>query len=335
MKHIIKPHLWETMWSARQAVHYLLLDGKQMRQAEELAISIEADNAGWIKAQKGLLKQDEVLREVVPHLSHVLSRLGDQMREYKLPDNFSWPPALWLRSFEALDFPLQPHALVELKRWQSFNENEGKHFLYKYRETETGNFIGPMHARTDKLGRTALELAVGKLPEKIALKAHALKWKMEVHTIRIKKKDIQLVTYDKVKLFDKRQPPRNEVKTEKDGVSKPSKSGKRRNINTLRMRYGQGCVKAVQAALEDYVECTGSSITNCSPDSRPYSSSVSKLELMEFLQGKYKEVGRYSVSTLKPVLGHFVQTPRGRPPTLAELSEREFQVAKKVQRKSR
>ncbi|MBS7807955.1 hypothetical protein [Variovorax sp. PCZ-1] len=335
MNKIVQSDLWETMWSARQAVQYLLCDGKQMREDGFLARRINSRLESWFDGAKGALLQDEVLREATPHLSHILSRLDEHMRERNLSPDLLWPPPLWIRSFKALQFSIQAHAMDELNLWQSANEAEGKYFLYKCWSTKKQDYFGPKHEPTGKLGCTALDLAVGDLPERIVQRAHALEWIVETHSIIKAKTKVKPVPDDKVAQRKSKRNLEESIEIHKVAPSKPSKPGKRRNIYVLRTRYGPGCVDAVQSALEHYVESRQSNVIKGSSDNRPYSTSLSPPALIEFLQGKYKAVGRYAVSTLKPVLGHFVQTPRGRPPTLTELSEREFQAMKKSQRKSR
>ncbi|MBS7808922.1 hypothetical protein [Variovorax sp. PCZ-1] len=327
--------LWETMWSARQAVQYFLLDDKQMREDGVLARRINSRLDSWFDGAKGALLQDEVLREEVPNLSHILSRLDEHMLERKLTRELLFPPPLWMRLFKELQFPIQAHAMNELKLWQLRNEAKGRYFLYKYWNEKRQNYIGPKHEPTGKHGRTALELANGDLPDKLTKMVLALNWIVEAYAGFKVKTKIKPVPDGKVTPRKSKRNLQEVEAIQKAIASKPSKPGKRRNIKALRTQYGTGCVDAVEQALEHCVERRKSNVIKGSSDNRPYSTSLSPLALIEHLQGRYRTVARYAVSTLKPVLGHFVQTPRGRPPTLAELSEREFQAAKKSQRKSR
>jgi hypothetical protein len=315
MKSEIADDLWAKLWLIQMAVQYILLDGEKMRDDVALASHIKDRIDLWFSGSRGALTNDEYLLEHLPNLSQVLTKIEDRFGKVNSVAELRLPPAVWFRIFYDLAIPTAPQSLIRLAWWQFSNEAKGRYLLYKYWDKKKNAHVGPMHEQAGKRGRTALDFLSAGLPAKISSQLHVLEWVVEAHESNKRSAPNQFPVPKKTMSSITKHPEKKKAEAKTAVAAKPRK---RRNINALRTNYGLGCVTAVQEALDHQVERKQSLIVKGSSDNRPYSTSLGTSELIELLQRKHQAVARYSVSTLKPVIGYFVQTPRGRPSTLAE-----------------
>ena len=323
---------WADLWSTQMAVQHILFNDEKMQANTFLASRLKNGLDLWFSGARGALINDEHLKEQLPYVSQVLAKIEERVRKVNSVVELRLPPAIWFRIFYDLAIPVPPQSLIGLAWWQFSNEAKGRYFLHKYWDEDKNVFFGPMHELTAKRGRTALEFLSGGLPDKIVSNAHAFEWIVESHASVGKNAPNEFSAHMETMSSKTKHPVIKKVEAK---TAASAKSRKRRNVNALRTSYGSGCVEAVREALEQHVARRQSPIVKGSSDSRPYSTLLSMSELIELLQIKHQALARYSVSTLKPVLGFFIQTPRGKPPTLVELEELQTEVMKKAQRKKR